>query len=127
MAIWHAYSLNRRYWINPVAHCIYNVNVLLGYMWRCVMASSSKFDAAGARLDKALKALDGAIVKGKQASDTQNSLETQIEDLIGDRDRLLQELDVERARANKLGEVRGQVSGRIDAVMDNIRLLLSDV
>jgi len=102
------------------------------------MASSSKFDTAGARLDKALKALEGAVVKGKQASETQKTqesqadeklqtMEAQIAELIVNRDQLTEELDVERARANKLGEIKGQVSERIDAVMDNIRLLLSNV
>lgn len=89
------------------------------------MTDSSKFDEAGARLDKALEALKLAVVKGRQASVKQGALESQIEDLIQDRDRLAQELDIERSRANRLGEVKGQVSGRIDAVMDNIRLLLS--
>jgi Domain of unknown function (DUF4164) len=89
------------------------------------MTDSSKFETANKRLDKALEALELAIVKGKQAGETQHSLEAQIEDLIADRDRLAQELDIERARASRLGETRGRVSERIDAVMDNIRLLLS--
>lgn len=91
------------------------------------MTGSSKFDEAGTRLDKALEALKLGVVKGKQAGAKQVSLESQIEDLIQDRDRLAQELDIERARANRLGEAKEQVSGRIDAVMDNIRLLLSGI
>lgn len=91
------------------------------------MVDMSKIEDAARRLERATDAIESTIVKTKQTSEQNRLLEAQLDDLREDRSKLAQELDTANAKLARISDANSKVSGRIDAVVDNIRLLLSGV
>ncbi len=91
------------------------------------MRDISKLDHAVERVDKAVAVFEAAAAKKTKSEAAHKSLQTEIEALRREGVQLAEQLDSATAGKDKLATANAQVSERLGAVMDNIRLLLSGV
>ncbi|MGE0230592.1 MAG: DUF4164 family protein [Flavobacteriaceae bacterium] len=84
----------------------------------------SPIETASRRLNRALDALESAIVHRLATSEEAEKLRGDIQNLSGDRSRLAQELDVALAANSALVAARDEVEARIDKAMGAIRDVL---
>jgi len=91
------------------------------------MTEDARLEDGAARLEQAISALEAAAVKQKQTTKSLDALRSEIGDLRAGRAKLAEQLDAADSRNAQQASVTQEISGRIDTVMDNIRLLLSGV
>ena len=91
------------------------------------MSQSDALQRAAARLDLAVDQLEIFLRQAfAEAEDGVSlaGLREQVRFLTEERDRLLRELDAERARARGLSAANEEVSGRLEAVMVSLKDLM---
>jgi hypothetical protein len=88
------------------------------------MTDQNAIDAAAQRLNDALDALEAAVERRLEAGHSRAFLSEQVHALDADRARLAAELDNQMARAQRLETANREIARRLDAAMDNIRLVL---
>jgi chromosome segregation ATPase len=88
------------------------------------MTDQSLIDAATKRLSEALDALDSAVEQRLEVERSRAILTEQVHALDADRARLAAELDSQMARARRLESANRDIARRLDAAMENIRLVL---
>lgn len=82
-------------------------------------------DGAAAGLDDALARLERAVRATGQRLEEADALENEAKRLANDRAQLSHALDMMTARANKLDRTADEVSTRLMAAMEKVRLALS--
>ena len=88
------------------------------------MTDQSVIDTATKRLGEALDALDAAVERRLEIERGRAILTEQVHALDADRARLAAELDGQMARARRLESANRDIARRLDAAMENIRLVL---
>jgi hypothetical protein len=88
------------------------------------MTDQSVIDTATKRLSEALDALDAAVERRLEVERSRTILTEQVHALDADRARLAAELDGQMARARRLESANRDIARRLDAAMENIRLVL---
>jgi len=88
------------------------------------MTDQTAIDTATKRLTQALDALDAAVDRRVEMDRSRTILTEQVHALDVDRAKLAADLDSEMARARRLETANRDVAARIDAAMENIRLVL---
>jgi hypothetical protein len=88
------------------------------------MTDQSVIDTATKRLSEALDALDAAVERRLEVERSRAILTEQVHALDADRARLAAELDGQLARARRLESANRDIARRLDAAMENIRLVL---
>jgi predicted nucleic acid-binding Zn-ribbon protein len=88
------------------------------------MTETPALDAALARLDMALATMEAAIERRAAADRNVDAYEDEVARMGEDRSRLANELDAEKARAGRLEETNREVSRRLVAAMESIRVVL---
>ena len=91
------------------------------------MSQSDALERAAARLDVAVEELEGFLREAcAEAGDGASlaGLRQQVHFLTEERDRLLLDLEAERARAGRLATANDEVSGRLTAVMVTLKDLM---
>ena len=88
------------------------------------MTEQSAIEQATRRLTEALDALDLAIERRIESDRERASLGEQVHALATDRSKLAADLDGQLARARKLEAANRDIARRIDAAMENVRLVL---
>src|SRR5215470_7686592 len=95
-------------------------------MTESTVIEPSAVEAASRRLAQALDALAGAVDRRRTADTEEATLSAQLHALGSDRSRLAAELDAATARARSLEDATREVAGRLDAAMDQLRMLLAE-
>ena len=88
------------------------------------MTDQSVIDTETKRLSEALDALDAAVERRLEIERGRAILTEQVHALDADRARLAAELDGQMARARRLESANRDIARRLDAAMENIRLVL---
>jgi chromosome segregation ATPase len=88
------------------------------------MTDQIAIDTATKRLTQALDALDSAVDRRIEIDRSRAILTDQIHALDADRSKLAADLDTETARARQLETANRDIARRLDAAMENIRLVL---
>ena len=88
------------------------------------MTDQSVIDTTTKRLSEALDALDAAVERRLEIESSRAILTEQVHALDADRARLAAELDGQMARARRLESANRDIARRLDAAMENIRLVL---
>ncbi|HEY4635961.1 MAG TPA: DUF4164 domain-containing protein [Rhodospirillales bacterium] len=88
------------------------------------MTDQSVIDTTTKRLSEALDALDAAVERRLEIERGRAILTEQVHALDADRARLAAELDGQMARARRLESANRDIARRLDAAMENIRLVL---
>jgi predicted nucleic acid-binding Zn-ribbon protein len=88
------------------------------------MTDQIAIDTATKRLTQALDALDSAVDRRIEIDRSRAILTDQIHALDADRAKLAADLDTETARARQLETANRDIARRLDAAMENIRLVL---
>lgn len=98
-----------------------------GFWGRVVadMTSEESYQAAAARLDRALARLDASVrsLNGRMRSHSRIEADTQ--KLLGERARYAAELEKVTARARRLDDGAGEVARRLVAAMESVREVLA--
>jgi hypothetical protein len=89
------------------------------------MSDQTAIDAATKRLTHALETLDVAVERRLEGERGEARLADQIHALGADRARLASELDNQTARARQLETANREIARRLDAAIDNIRLVIA--
>jgi predicted nucleic acid-binding Zn-ribbon protein len=88
------------------------------------MTDQIAIDTATKRLTQALDALDSAVDRRIEIDRSRAILTDQIHALDADRSKLAADLDTQTARARRLETANRDIARRLDAAMENIRLVL---
>ncbi len=88
------------------------------------MSDPAAIEQATRRLTQALDALDAAVERQAETAGARVALADQVHVLDTDRARLASELDVQTARSRNLESANRDIARRLDAAMENIRLVL---
>jgi hypothetical protein len=88
-------------------------------------ASEEGYDAATARLERALTRLDASVRSLNGRVRAHARIEADTQKLMADRARLAAELDREAARARRLDDSNAEVSRRLVAAMETIRAVIA--
>lgn len=88
------------------------------------MSDPSAIEAATRRLSLALDSLEAAVDRRREADRGEDALVSQLYGLGMDRSRLASELDAAAARSRQLESVNREIARRLDAAIDNIRMVL---
>jgi len=81
-------------------------------------------ETATRRLTQALDTLDAAVDRRMETDRGRTALAEQVHALDADRSKLAAELDGQTARARRLETANREIARRLDAAMENIRLVL---
>jgi len=87
--------------------------------------SDEGYEAAAARLERALSRLDASVRSLNGRMRTHARIEADTQKLISDRARFAAELDKEAARAKRLDDSAAEVSRRLVAAMETVRAVLA--
>lgn len=88
------------------------------------MTEQIAIEQATKRLTEALDALDAAVERRIEGDRERASLAEQAHALAADRSRLAADLDGQLARGRRLEAANREVARRIDAAMENVRVVL---
>ncbi len=88
------------------------------------MTDQNAIDSATRRFTQALDMLDAAVDRRIEIDRSRALLVEQVHALDADRSRLAADLDAQTAKARKLEIVNRDIAQRLDAAMENIRLVL---
>jgi hypothetical protein len=88
------------------------------------MSEQTAIEQATRRLTAALDALDAAVERRVEADRGAAALGEQVHALATDRSKLAADLDAQVARNRSLEAANRDIARRIDAAMENIRLVL---
>lgn len=88
------------------------------------MNEQTAIEQATRRLTAALDALDAAVERRVETDKGATALGQQVHALAADRSKLAADLDVAVARSRSLETQNRDIARRIDAAMENIRLVL---
>lgn len=88
------------------------------------MSETPVLDIAFDRLDMALATMEAAIERRAAQDRSLDSFEDEVVRMGEDRSRLANDLDAEKARAGRLEETNREVSRRLVAAMESIRVVL---
>ena len=88
------------------------------------MSEQTAIEQATRRLTAALDALDAAVERRVEADRGTAALGEQVHALATDRSKLAADLDAQVARSRSLEAANRDIARRIDAAMENIRLVL---
>ena len=88
------------------------------------MSDPAAAEEATRRLTRALDMLDAAVERRLEIDRGRAGLPDQMHALDADRARLASELDAQVARVRSLEAVNRDISGRLDAAMENVRQVL---
>jgi len=89
-----------------------------------VMTDSSTVEQVTRRLTHALDLLDAAVERRVETDRGRAVLVEQVHTLDADRSKLAAELDAQTAKTRKLETANRDIAARLDAAMENIRLVL---
>ena len=88
------------------------------------MTDQNAIDSATRRFTQALDMLDAAVDRRIEIDRSRALLVEQVHALDADRSRLAADLDAQTAKARKLETVNRDIAQRLDAAMENIRVVL---
>ena len=88
------------------------------------MNEQTAIEQATRRLTQALDALDAAVEHRSEADKSAAALGEQVHVLAADRSKLAADLDAQVARSRSLESLNRDIARRIDAAMENVRLVL---
>lgn len=88
------------------------------------MTEQIAIEQATKRLTEALDALDAAVERRLEGDREKGALGEQVHALATDRSRLAADLDAVLARSRSLENANRDIARRIDAAMENVRLVL---
>jgi hypothetical protein len=88
------------------------------------MTEQAAIEQATRRLTAALDALDAAVERRVESDRGATALGEQVHSLAADRSKLAADLDAQVARSRSLETANRDIARRIDAAMENIRLVL---
>lgn len=88
------------------------------------MTDQTAIEAVTRRLTQALDTLDAAVERRVEIDRSRTVLTEQVHALDADRSKLAADLDAQLARARSLESANRDVARRLDAAMENIRLVL---
>jgi hypothetical protein len=88
------------------------------------MTEQTAIEQATRRLSEALDALDSAVERRIDSDRQRATLGEQVHALAADRSRLAADLDGQLARSRQLEASNRDIARRIDAAMENVRLVL---
>jgi hypothetical protein len=88
------------------------------------MTDSTVIDSATRRLTQALDQLEAAVDRRIEVEHSRAILTEQVHALDADRAKLAADLDTQTARARRLESTNRDIARRLDAAMDNIKLVL---
>jgi hypothetical protein len=91
------------------------------------MSQSDALQRAAERLDMAVEELEAFLRQAFAETEdgvSLTSLREKVRFLTEERDRLIKELDAEKARAHRLAAANDEVSGRLSAVMVTLKDLM---
>lgn len=88
------------------------------------MTEQTAIEQATRRLTQALDALDAAVERRVEGDKGSAALSQQVHVLAADRSKLAADLDTAVARSRSLESQNRDIGRRIDAAMENIRLVL---
>jgi len=88
------------------------------------MSDQTAIDSATRRFTQALDMLDAAVDRRIEIDHSRTLLVEQVNALDADRSKLAAELDAQTAKARKLEAANRDIAARLDAAMENIRLVL---
>jgi hypothetical protein len=88
------------------------------------MTDQTAIESATRRFTEALDMLDAAVDRRIEIDHSRTLLVEQVHALDADRSRLAAELDSQTAKSRKLESVNRDIAARLDAAMENIRLVL---
>jgi chromosome segregation ATPase len=88
------------------------------------MTDSALIDSATQRLSQALEQLEAAVDRWLEVERSYGILAEQVHTLDADRARLAADLDTQLARSRRLESTNRDVAKRVDAAMENIKLVL---
>jgi hypothetical protein len=88
------------------------------------MTDQTAIEAVTRRLSQALDTLDAAVERRIEIDRSRTVLTEQVHALDADRSKLAADLDAQIARARSLESANRDVARRLDAAMENIRLVL---
>jgi hypothetical protein len=88
------------------------------------MNEQTAIEQATRRLTQALDALDAAVERRTEGDKGAAALGQQVHALAADRSKLAADLDAQVARSRSLESLNRDIARRIDAAMENVRLVL---
>ncbi len=88
------------------------------------MTEQTAIEQATRRLTEALDALDAAVDRRLDSDRERSALGEQVHVLAADRSKLAADLDGQLARSRQLEASNRDIARRIDAAMENVRLVL---
>jgi hypothetical protein len=88
------------------------------------MNEQTAIEQATRRLTQALDALDAAVEHRVEGDKSAAALGQQVHVLAADRSKLAADLDTQVARSKSLEAANRDIARRIDAAMENVRLVL---
>jgi hypothetical protein len=88
------------------------------------MSEQTAIEQATRRLTEALDALDAAVERRIESDRERAALGEQVHALAADRSRLAADLDTVLSRSRSLETANRDIARRIDAAMENVRLVL---
>lgn len=88
------------------------------------MNEQSAIEQVTRRLTQALDALDAAVEHRVETDKSAAALGQQVHALAADRSKLAADLDAQVARSRSLESLNRDIARRIDAAMENVRLVL---
>jgi hypothetical protein len=88
------------------------------------MTDQTAIETVTRRLMQALDTLDAAVERKVEIDRSRTILAEQVHALDADRSKLVADLDAQLAKVRSLGSANRDVARRLDAAMENIRLVL---
>ena len=88
------------------------------------MTDQNAIDSATRRFTQALDMLDAAVDRKIEIDRSRALLVEQVHALDADRSKLAADLDAQTARTRKLEAANRDIAARLDAAMENIRMVL---
>jgi hypothetical protein len=88
------------------------------------MSEQTAIERATRRLAQALDQLDAAVERRVEIERSRGVLTQQVHALDADRSRLAADLDTQMSRVRELETANRDIARRLDAAMDNIKLVL---
>ena len=88
------------------------------------MTDQIAIESATRRFTQALDMLDAAVDRRVEIDHSRTLLVEQVHALDADRSKLAADLDAQTAKARKLETANRDIAARLDAAMENIRLVL---
>jgi hypothetical protein len=88
------------------------------------MTDQAEMESVTRRLSQALDMLDAAVERRLEIERSRTILAEQVHALDADRSKLAADLDVQVAKVRSLESVNREIARRLDAAMENVRLVL---